>query len=334
MVVRDPYDSQVVFDDLYGDAPPTVLDPGRTVFAILREAKRSRLPPPPMKVQALGSDPTGHSFRLEGLPPDLPRRDLPPLELIGEELQLPLFSALRNKFASAAPTPKAVRLDDEDSYNDFREERRAPYLAVLEARLTALENAFQQHLQHHQEVLGDAVTDAAGQAYHGGMPIRLPLPQCDDGKIYCWQDGGEILVTIRFLDPNGNTALATTGTPLEDAAQEVLGCAARVGADPDEILVVGPLLLQTLGATTLIPQLCKVAPQLAGVRAPFVGVMASESDPEIAAAMTLIQCCQQGDSQACTEVVDMAQSERCSLLQDAGERLVAAQLQKAAGRLS
>lgn len=362
MRARDPYDPVVAFDDvLGGEAPPR--DAARVAAAIIREARRSRLAPPPMSLRVVDYDPTAWSFQVLGQSPT----EEP------EPAGLPIFDDLHRRFAAATPAPKLVRLDTEESYGEFRDARRAPYIARLEERLRALEEAYAAHvaddhgggrlaaledaLERHvrgghgidydvivgdeqdvTDVLGDAVVGALGEVAHGGARVPLPLQEWVDGKIECWQDGDEILCTIRLLGPDGRLRLATTGTPVARHVDQVIGCAAVLGAEFEEVAVAGPLAAQMVAGESLIPQLCRAAPDLLSTREaarehPIVGAMSPRSNPAVAATMALLQRGQQGDRRAQAEALEMSRSSG-ALFGRAREQLVRAQRNKSRGRSS
>lgn len=313
---NDPYCIGVAFDDL----PPRILareagidvsdldsdigeetrvnDPVSTVLGILHTARRRRLRSPKSTVIGSSYDPTYKTFDVEGVT----------YRIIGDESSdTPMFNALKSQFSDALPKPQFARLDDDASYSSFRSARRDPYVASLEARLSALEDDFDDHMADHADATVSQLLDTTAR---GGIAIPLPLQDCKDGKIECWQDGNEILCTIRLLGPDGNLRMATTGAPVEHSVSEVVKAADVLGADPDEVLHVAPFAAQVLGASALIPRLCGAVEGLleVGNGAPMVGLLKPMSDPSTAAAMALIQRGQFGDPRAVGEVHRLAQS--------------------------
>lgn len=339
MEFSDPYDPMVAFDDYYeavGGGEPAC-DLVRAAQAVARRAQRRRLAAPPSIIVGASYDPTHETFEAGGVV----------YSVIGDDeapTGLPVFDDLHQRFADALPAPKYVRLDTPESYAAFREARRAPYIAALDARLTALEAAVAAHIaDDHGGGKLDALQDAfdrhlaagIGLAAQGGEPIALPMRACAEGKIECWQDGPEILCSIRLPGPDGIVRVATSATPAADAVEETLGCAIAEDLEPDEVIIIVPPMAQVLGASELVPEICGVALELLGCSggAPFVGVMLPAADPATAAAMALLQRCQGGDRRACAEAAKMARSHR-ALIEDARDRLVAGQKAKANGRLS
>ncbi len=343
----DPYDLSVAFDDVYGELYDTSSVDGvaRMTDAVMARVRRRRFNTPPMIVGCVGHDLTRRSFAL----PEMRR------EVLGDSAgRFPMFDRLRSSFSETIPEPKAVRLDTEDSYAAFRSARRDPYIAELEARIAAVEEAVSRHVaddhgggrvqaleeafQRHvgQSVLG-FVDSALTQAVCGGTRVPLFLPHWAEGKIDCWQDGSEVLCTVRLPGPDGRVRLATTGSDVGRFVDEVVGCAAVAGAEVDDVATYGPVLAQVLAGESLIPQLCRAAPDLLSTRAShagevLVGALFSTSDPDISAVMSLLQRCQRGDRRARAELDAMCRSGMEDLVANALERLLEGQRQKAQNR--
>ena len=321
----DAYDPAVAFDDYAGgrapgqielpswssggspeespEAPSPVLGAADAVRSLLSTVRRRRRKLPPLLLVGADDDPTYRTFEVEGRT----------YTIIGTEptVQLsdtPIFDALRRKFASTAPEPRYVRVDDSKSYGDFRSARRDPYVKSLERRVAELELAVVQHtVDNHGggrvARLEQAFARLANQARCGGTPIALPLDQCARGAIECWLDGGEILCTVRVPGSDGRARMITSGTPVEKYVDEVVGAAAQSGTDPELFVSVAPMVVQVLGASALIQRLCAAANglmrQSKGKK--YVGVLSSASDPDTAAAMTVLQRCQIRDPRALNE---------------------------------
>ena len=329
MHALDRYDAVVAFDDYFvGHADGDALG---AASVIMHHAGRRRLRAP-MTVMGVNYDPTPKTFD----PPKVILGDLGD-ETAPEPTGLPLYDSLQTRFAEALPKPKMVRVDDQRSYEAFREERRAPYVDRLEARLehleeemrahlqdghvgrlAALEAAFERHVSnptaHSQAVVG-ALTEVA----YGGTPIALPLPEAQNGSIACWRDRNEILCSIRLPDDDG-VRIATTAVPIRRAVQETLGAAMSAGVAPDKILLVVPAVAQVLGGLALVPQMCRAADDLCAADKPWVGMLLSPTDPKLAAAMALVQRCQRGDPRACAEAGALRQNRK--RLVKAAERLL------------
>lgn len=343
---RDPYDPRVAFDDVFGgeeihdEAPRLALPPVallRAIVLIVSRARALRLAPPEFDV-APARDSTVSSFA----GPRLPR---------ARATGAPVYDDLVRRFEAAAPAPRLVRLDNERSYADFRSARRTPYLRQLEARVAALESALARHesedadyfddledrFSRHvsdghggdADVLGAEVASAVERVVRGGDRVNLSLPAWAAGKIDCWQDGGEVLCTVRLADGR----LLTSGAQLGDHVEEVLGCCAGIGRD--EVRTLAPVLSLRAAGESLVRGLVRAAPAVLGATggaSRFVGLATPRVNPTRAAMMALLQRCQRGDERA---LADARALERAGApVVSVCERLLAAQAMKAKRRIS
>jgi hypothetical protein len=152
-----------------------------------------------------------------------------------------------------------VRLDDAESYDQFRAWRRWPYLQSLDTRLRNLETEFRQHIADGHgapvTVLGDAAVRTIDTAARGG--VAIPLPCCADGAVECWLDGADLLCTVRFMAPDGVRA-ATASAPAAPAVNEVVGAAWESGIDWSDVKVLGGTLASLVGADALVTAVCGI----------------------------------------------------------------------------
>lgn len=336
---RDPYDPCVAFDDIWGTGDvgpraPSSEDLAYAAAAIAHRARRRRLHAPPPSIVGVSYDPTYLSFEAGGVA----------YRVIGDDSPtgLPIFDELHQRFSTALPSPKHVRLDTEASYADFRR-RRDPSLASLDERLAALEAAVAAHTADDHgggklAALQDAferhvAAHVCGDDAPASQPIDLPLAACRTGLIECWQEGPEICVSVRIPGPDGQARVATSAMPADTAVEETLGCAIDAGLEPEEMLVVVPPMAQVLGADRMITEICGCALEVLGQSGgqPFVGVLVPSADPSIAAAMALLQRCQRGDRRACAEAHELERRHR-ALVEDAHDRLIRGQRMKAGGQ--
>ncbi len=360
MTYRDPYDVRIAFDDLYTEdfdtpfyvpstdigkpfymSPRHATNPMVVLGAITKAVKGNRLTAPPVQFELLGeTDIISGDDGFEVLGYSGWRGQSRNFDILGAAIEFPIFSAYYEKFASALPTPKRVRMDTERSYREFRDARRMLYIERFEERLAALENAFAQHTRDgHGGNSGtflthvdDSLVGPLREVLTGGTSVALPVAASDAGKIECWQDGPEILCTIRMPPgKSGRPFLATSAIPVASVLDEVMGAATLavdVDTDFSEIVPTFAAITQILGGERLLSEMCAAAPSLLACGYnPGVGVLSSASDPAIAAAMSLLQRCQRGDRAACEEVEQMTPIFG-TLLLDARERLVAAQRDK------
>ncbi len=322
--MRSEYHPAIAFDDL-ADGPfygvvTGARDPLDAAVAIAHRARAKRARSPS---RVIGNVAT----------PTFSFAPIAYFDILGDDapVELPIYGALYKQFADGLPEPKLARVDDVASYADFRAARREPYLAQLEARLTALEIAFAAHVADNHgggrlDALEAALHKHIDECVHGGEAIELPIAQCRTGQIECWQDGPEILCTVRILRSDGDARMVTSGTQVARTADTVVGAALDEGLEPEELLTVGPAMIQFVGAAKLTEEVCGAA--ISAIRCLGGGtggaLLAPVVDPSLAAAMMLLQRCQQGDWAACTEARRM-QKGHPALLEEAGDRLLFAQ---------
>jgi hypothetical protein len=328
MMDDDHYDLDEVFgaDDLVDHArPASRAETVASVRRVIQQAQRSRLPPPAITITSaprgarLGEvqryDVLGAALGLitaedtaAATPaPFTPTKPAPFTPV--ESSQYPIVQQLHRKFKSAMPSEKVVRVDTEESYSDFMADRRAPYVAALEARLADLERAVQvhtadnhgggklealeqrtagiaealaahlEHGDHAVDVMGAEVEAAREQAALGGTRVPLSLAPWAEGKIDCWRDGDEIYCSVRLPGPDGRVRIATTTTPVAKHVDEVLSYAEDAGVDSVDLLGGdedgGVLhgLAEILGGGALVTQICRAAPCL--LERPEVAVQGS-----------------------------------------------------------
>jgi len=324
MTASNGYHPAVAFDDLGEDSPfYGIVSGDDAANAILRRARiRRRLYP--SRVILGVADSTRRTFFAGGISYEVLGDEPPPIEL-------PKYGAIYQQFASELPEPKLARVDDIDSYADFRAARREPYIDQLSARLAALEQAYAAHVADHHaggrvDALEEALRKHIAECVCGGTPIDIPLAFARTGQIECWQDGGEFCGTCRILCPDGNVLAVTSGTPVQRVVEEVVGCAIIEGVDPGHLLDVGPAVIPLVGAARIVDEICSAAPDIIDCCGGETGVvaLAPATDIGLAAAMMLLQHCQQGDMQACAEAKRMERDHR-ALLSEAATRLLEAQ---------
>lgn len=331
----DTYDARKVFDDVYdSDGAAEPVDIIRAAGEVVRKLKKRRLRTPPANFEIVGNDTTVFTFE-------------PVNHVIGADESIPagkatLFDKLRDLFRVAIGKPKLVRIDDEESYTEFRDRRRQPHITTLDDRLVQLEQAFVDHVSDGHGGFADVeafdryldggrVPDGYDDAYvalianaaRGGERVNLGLPRSMRGKIECWRDGDEILLSVRLA--NG---IVTTGCSIDDHFAEVVHTAEIVGCCGEDALIVGAKLAPAVAGTRLLNDICRVGATLSEVRGTCIGVLRPSADPGLAAMMGLLQRCQQGDKQALREAHKLA-AHNFDLVRRAGERLTQAQAQKA-----
>jgi hypothetical protein len=201
----------------------------------------------------------------------------------------PIFNSLRQGFAAAISEPKAMRLDDENSFAD------------IARRLAALEAAVADHVSDdHGHGRVARVEDELHQHLAERARIHLPLPAWCDGRVLCWQDGPNVICTVKVQAPDGRGLFATAGEPLAAHVEEA--GTSIIGADAHPHVLPG--VTRARAGLSLLSDLSRAAPHMLvrARRAPAVFVAVPRGDATVASAMELLQRCQQGDLAACREV--------------------------------
>ena len=321
-MLTDAYDPRRVFDDVVGREVfgPASEDAAERV----RLRARCRRLPRRARVVVLGYDLTPWTFAAS------------PQTVLGSDGGgLQMFQTLERGFRRLMPPPRAVRVDGEEGYREFREARREPYVAALAERLDALEARVAAHLADEhgggrvarleealarhlaERVDGDGAEALRDCLRVGGSRVPLDVPTRWRRRAAAWQDGPEVLVTICVDSPRGEKLFATSGAPLADHFDEVAAAATDEGI-PLALVVDVP---QSIAAESILAGLASAAGDLAGCGEAFVGAL-SFGDPVKAAAMSLIQHCQRGSRRARQELAALWHGGGEGMLREAGEILL------------
>jgi hypothetical protein len=312
----DHYDAEDCFDDV----APRVKEVSRETQVaaareIVRQAQASRLPAPFLRVEPTTGDVGDVDVEdvlgeLLGVIEDDESDEPAPFTPV-DSYDFPVTQKLHRKFKAALPSPKVMRVDTEESYKKFMDEKRAPYIAELEQRVARAEAALAQHASDGHgvamDVLGADVEQAKQRALTGGDEIPMSLPPGTEKHVKVWQDGGQICCSMRLLGPDGKVRIATASSPVERHVEEVLTYTEDGDVNPMEVMGALPMMAQILGGGSLVTQIAAAAPELLArpeVKAgkPFVGKVTPVSDPAVAAIMALLQMCRAGDKRALKEV--------------------------------
>jgi hypothetical protein len=325
----DHYDASEIFDDEELGHPLVLGSDAQkhALRAVVKQAQRSRLPPPVMTVSPAEGE-LGDACDIDDVLDEV-------LGVDGDEApgkpftpavsaQFPVTQNLYRKFRGAMPSPKIVRVDTDESYAKWCDEKRAPFLAELEQHVDALERAIESG-SGDIEVLGAEADAARERAEICGERVPLSLHPATADAVKCWKDGNQIFCSVRMAGPDGHARIATTATPLEKHTDEVLGYAADVGVDEVAAMDVLSPLAHVLGGGMLVTQLTKAAPELLKQPAVvagqvFIGRIEPKCDPAVASVMSLLQLCQTGNKQACWEAEDLGKTEHGQKLLESARR--------------
>ena len=205
----------------------------------------------------------------------------------------PLYKKALKHFQAEAPKSKVVRVDTDETYNDFVSQKVVDELA---RRVDDLQAAFDSHLEEYHgtkrrqmkknaaEVLGAAqavsqLTQAkdAHEAADAMPQVPVDLPPFAEGKIKCWKDGDNVICSIKFSSADGSLRIATMAARPKVDVEDVAGWAARSGLDPVVVLGVLPDLADVACGKRLVRDVAGAA--LKAHRRYDVRVMGEDAEP-------------------------------------------------------
>jgi hypothetical protein len=242
----------------------------------------------------------------------------------------PLYKKALHHFQAAEAPVRVARIDTDATYNDFVGERA---IKELGRRLTELRAFVEDHvsdkhgkpiaaMSEWKEVIGAAeavnslkaasTTDEATAA----LPqVPLDLPDFAQGKVKCWLDGDDVVVSLRFCAADGTPRYATMAARPRVDAEEITGWAHRAGINPVTVLGILPDLAASATGKRLVRDAAGAALQ-AQRRLDVVGMTddgenaepvlltngGDESTAPLAALMYVEQLADAGDEQATHEM--------------------------------
>lgn len=340
MVGDFPWIASGGFTDILGKSAavvhpqPKAAPPKATaVKRVVAQARNERPAPPTMRVVSANED--FHN------PIGLPEHVADVVVFGDDEAGNPLFpvtAKLYESFAVGADdrAPRYIRLDTDASYKDFRTEN-SPVMAMLKAKVEELEALVRGHMADDTVHVHGIATDISRlQAAGDGMTrVPLMLPPAAEGAVDCWRDGDVICCSMWLPGPDGDVRVCTTATPLAEHVADVADYTRRSGVEPADVLGFLPTMACMLGGGSLLPKMAAAASSLlarpeAATGEPFVGRMVPANQPTLATLIALLQLCQRGEAQACTEwsrLATLAASvpELAAAMADAKARLRSAQ---------
>ena len=233
----------------------------------------------------------------------------------------PTFKRALAYFRKVQPKARAVRVDTEETYEDFVGVKAADEVArrieeamqAHEADPFAHKAAFAEHirrLHHEDEVLGALAKAKDGKDALEAFPkVPLDLPPFAEGKIKCWRQGKNVICSIAFGTPEGKRIATMAATPRVDG-EEIFACVERAGIDPVTILGALPDLAAVATGKRLVREVAGAA--LEAQRRADICIMGDEpvmlvrepvEDPApLAALMYVEQLAETGDPQAQQEI--------------------------------
>lgn len=259
----------------------------------------------------------GHGDELDLLSGD----DVPAMFSSPDE-PFPTFKRALTHFKANEPASRVLRIDTPETHEKLVCDAACK---ELERRTNELRAALEEHESDHHglstpmrkwDVLGaaEAVKNIAAAASPkeamAAMPkIPLNIPANFEGSIHCWQDGENVICSIKFETPAGGR-IATMATKPRVDADEVAHAAIQSGMDPTTVLgclpqlanmAAGQRLVKTVAGAALDVQrrldVCGMSDE------PILLVSIDEdSSAPLAALMYVEQAAQNGDEQAQKEI--------------------------------
>lgn len=245
----------------------------------------------------------------------------PPVEVF------PLYKKALMHFQDKEPQSGVVRIDTPETYQGFVAEKACNELArrlnelraVVEAHTSDGHGPKAAPLRKWDDVLGavEAVktvqalkaADTVDEATSALPKVELDLPDYAEGKVQCWRDGKNVIVSIKFADSNGNCRIATmaakSNVNIDDVAEKVKGMS------PMQVLGALPKIASQITGNRLLGEVAEVALRarenhdVCGMdgSAPVVRVTALDGPvAPLAALMFLQQEADSGNAQAQAEL--------------------------------
>jgi len=264
----------------------------------------------------------------------------------GEET-FPEFSKALSFYQEQLPKNRVARIDTDKSH-DKHVSRRA--FEELAKRVTDLRSLVEAHLADHHgpkvpglekwdEILGAADVLASHpvlEAPKSAIPGTVP----DDLKhaVDCYEDGGAVIVMMRFGMPDGSSRTATTASRPSMADEEtLLGWAEEHGLDPVTVLGAMPAATKIATGKRLVSDLAHMALEAREREdvqdmddSPVLVFGAEDTSAPIAALMHLEQQANAGNAQAAHELAVL----RAASLTPIGQKVAAPLLAEASRRLA
>jgi hypothetical protein len=326
--IQSPFESFMLDDTGIGAEMSTPV----AVAKVIEKARDNRQPPPPMKAVDVDA-PMDDS----GLDEDVAEFLVGAAMTLGHDA-FPLTTQFMQRCGAGCP-PRFVRVDTEESYQQFRTEH-SPEMSELAEKVAHLSAKVDDHINDpnaHEggydddlsadiddlTILGEEVA-AAEQAKH----VELWMPKRYQGLITAWREGDYICASLMLPGKDGTVKVCTSLEPVVKCVEEMARHAAESGASET---VVGhlPAMGCVLGAGTVLKEVAAAAPAIldrpeAKGSAPFVVRIEPKLNPAVSALAMLAMACKSGNAQACKEWSSLAKHSPAPVRQAMQEGLALA----------
>jgi hypothetical protein len=293
------------------------------VVKVVEKARDNRQPPPPMK--AVDCDAPID----DGYESDVAEFLIGAAVVTGHDM-FPLTTQFMQRAGAGSP-PRYVRVDTEESYQQFRADHSAEMRELsdrvkdLAAKLDdhlhdpqAHEMSLESHGHHGGEddlnadiqdltILGEEV-----EAAEHAKRVDLWMPKRYQGLITAWREGANVCASLMLPGKDGTVRVCTSLEPVVKCIDEMSKHAAESGA-AETIVGVLPAMGCVLGAGTILKEVAAAAPAIlarpeAQGKGSFVVRIEPKVNPAIAALAMLVMACKAGNAQACAEWENLGKS--------------------------
>ena len=281
------------------------------VAKVVEKARDNRQPPPPMKVADV-DDPID-----DGYDTDVTEFLIGAAMVLGKD-EFPLTSQFMQRCGAGCP-PRYVRVDTEESYQQFRSEH-SPEMHELSGRVAELAHkvdahANDPHAHSLDESEGDDDLDAdiadltilGQEVEHAEAAKRIDLwmPKRYQGLITAWREGNYVCASLMLPGKDGTVRVCTSLEPVVKCVEEMAKHAAESGV-AETVVGVLPAMGCVLGAGTVLKEVAAAAPAIlehpaAKSGQPFVVRIEPKTSPALGALAMLAMACKAGNAQACAE---------------------------------
>jgi hypothetical protein len=302
------------------------------VIKAVEKARDNRQPPPPMKAVDVDAP------IADGYDSDVAEFLIGAAMTTGAN-EFPLTTQFMQRCGAGCP-PRYVRVDTEESYQQFRANHSAE-MRELSARVDDLAARLDAHLHdphaHGLDGGADGADGADGgdgasfdynnnegfnddlnadiedltvlgqevDAAEAAKRIDLWMPKRYQGLITAWREGNHVCASLTLPGNDGTVKVCTSLEPVVKCVEEMSKHAAEAGS-AETVIGVLPAMGCVLGAGTILKEVAAAAPAIlnrpeAKGSAPFVVRIEPKLDPAISALAMLAMACKAGNKQACKE---------------------------------
>jgi hypothetical protein len=293
---------------------------------VLKTARDSRKPAPPMKAVAMNAPERRMDSDWALMDTCIGAAAAP-----GTPGPYPLLTEFMQRCGTGLPA-RIVRVDTQESYDAFRA-AGSPEMQEYRQRIDELSDKLASHTRDpyaHQRI-ADEIDDltflgAEADAALAEKSVALQLPPSYRGKVDSWIDEDDIFASISVPHKDGTVWWLTSAEPVEKSVSEASRHAANAGVPASAVLPALVAIGEVLGAGTAIKEMVAATPAILQVPAaqgcvPFMIRIEPKGNPAICGLAALACACRAGNSQACDEWNRLAAAAPAQVKQAMNEAL-------------